>query len=370
MINGKAALFVMGVMLFAQISFAAEVNVGEGAVQVDDEGVSIGGGVITVTPGSVKMPGVEANIGAAGEPTSTESTTQTGSISGQVFSGDDFSGADLSGRDYSGVRFLGVNFSGSNLSGANFTGAVFQGVDFADADLSDAILVNVSIQGDDFSGATLTRVNFTGSRFQGADFSNSDLQDACFIRTRLTGNDFSDARMAGAVFTGSSRVGNDFGDIDLSVVVWEGPKICPHGAQIATTRSEVTEAAEITKALVVGENARVDLTVNFEFDSDQIKAQGHAQVLEIANALKSPELKGHRIMIEGHTDDVGKSDYNVDLSYRRAVTVMRALSEQYGIQTSRLQVNGFGETKPVATNESDEGRALNRRVTLVNMGAQ
>ncbi len=352
------------------VAFADEVDVGGGAVQVDEGGVSIGGGVIEVSPEGVKLPGVEVKTtpGSVEIDTGANTSGQARSMSGQVFSGDDFSDSDLSGRSFAGAKLIGVNFSRSNLRGADFTGASLHGVDFSNADLTDAIFVNVSIQGDDFSDATLMRVNFTDSRFQGADLSEANLQDACFIRTHLTGNDFNDASMAGVIFTGSHRLGNDFGDTDLSVVVWEGPSICPHGPQLVAARPEVTGAAMITKALVVGENAKVDLTVNFEFDSDQIQAQGHAQVLEIANALKSPELARHRIMIEGHTDNLGKDDYNLDLSYRRAVTVMRALSEQYGIQTSRLQVNGFGETKPIATNESDEGRALNRRVTLVNMG--
>ncbi|MDH3695418.1 MAG: pentapeptide repeat-containing protein [Gammaproteobacteria bacterium] len=360
----RTLILVAGVLLYTQISHAAEVNIGD-AVKVDEDGVSIGGGVIEVSPEAVKLPGVELNTG-----TTSDTTIQTGSLAGQVFNGDDFSDSDLSGRSFAGARLNGVNFSASILSGTDFTGAILQGVDFGDADLSDAIFVNVSIQGDDFSNANLTRIDFTDSRFQGADFSNANLQDACFIRTRLTGNDFSDAVMTGAIFTGSSRIGNDFGDADLSAIVWEGAKVCPHGEQLAAARPEITEAAVIAQALSIGENAKVDLTVNFEFDSDQIKAQGHAQILEIANALKSADLSGHRIMIEGHTDNVGKGDYNVDLSYRRAFTVMRALSEQYGVQSSQLQVNGFGETKPVASNETDEGRALNRRVTLVNMGEQ
>jgi len=360
---GRKLFLVVGVLLYTQISYAAEVNVGE-AVKVDESGVSISGGVIEDSPEGVKLPGVAINTGKTGD-----SSTQSGSMAGQVFNGDDFSDADLRRRSFVGTRLNGVDFSGSDLRGADFTNAVLQGVDFDNADLRDAIFVNVSIQGDDFSNANLLRVNFTDSRFQGAEFSRANLQYACFIRARLTSNDFRNANLAGTIFTGSSRIGNDFGDADLSVMVWEGAKVCPHGQQVAAARPEVTEAAVITQALAVGEHARVDLTVNFEFDSDQIEAQGHVQVLEIAHALKSTELSGHHMVIEGHTDEVGKSDYNVDLSYRRATTVMRALSEQYGIQSNRLQVNGFGETKPIASNESDEGRALNRRVTLVNMGA-
>ncbi len=58
----------------------------------------------------------------------------------------------------------------------------------------------------------------------------------------------------------------------------------------------------------------------------------------------------------------------MDLSYRRAITVMRALSENYGIASSRFEVKGFGEVQPVASNDTETGRGLNRRVTLVNLG--
>lgn len=330
------ALLAAVVMTLSTQSFATEVNVGSGAVKVDEEGVSIGGGVITVTPEGVNIPGVNVNTGAVG-----------GGRSGQVFTGADFSDSNLSGQSFVGVSFIGVDFSDSDLTNADFTGASFQGVDFSDADLTNA--------------------NFTESASQGSDFSDANLQGACFIRARLTGNDFSDATLTGTIFTGSNRIGDDFSGVNISTVIWDGPSACPHGQQ-ASARPEVTSAAAITEALTQGKDARVDLTVNFEFDSDKIRDKGHAQVLEIANALKSIALANQRIMIEGHTDGVGKENYNVDLSYRRAITVMRVLTEDYKLPSARFEVGGYGETQPVASNDTDNGRALNRRVTLVNLG--
>lgn len=362
--NRSLWLFPVILLALSMSSFANEVNVGGGAVKVDEGGVSIGGGVIEVTPGGIKVPGVNVNTGAKSK---WETGRRGQSAAGQIFNGSDFSDADLSGRDFSGGRFIGVDFSGANLSRANFTDADFQGVDFGDTNLTDAVFINSRFQGDDFSDANLARANFTSAHFQGADFSDANLQNTCFMRAHLIGNDFSSAVLSGAIFVDTSRIGNDFGNADLSEVVWKGPSAC-RSEQVAVARPEVTTAATITQALARGKDAQVDLTVNFEFDSDKIQAQGHVQVLEIANALKSAELTNQRVMIEGHTDSVGKDDYNFDLSYRRAVSVMRALVEQYGIDHSRLQVNGFGETRPVATNDTDEGRGLNRRVTLVNIG--
>lgn len=67
------------------------------------------------------------------------------------------------------------------------------------------------------------------------------------------------------------------------------------------------------------------------------------------------------IEIEGHTDDVGSDAANLTLSRNRAKSVMDYLVSK-GVNAGRMKSNGFGETKPIADNKSDEGRALNRRV--------
>jgi outer membrane protein OmpA-like peptidoglycan-associated protein len=67
----------------------------------------------------------------------------------------------------------------------------------------------------------------------------------------------------------------------------------------------------------------------------------------------------------GHTDNQGKPDYNLDLSRRRAASVLRELTSKNGIAADRLDSFGCGLYAPVASNESEEGRAKNRRVELV-----
>ena len=69
--------------------------------------------------------------------------------------------------------------------------------------------------------------------------------------------------------------------------------------------------------------------------------------------------------IGGHTDNVGGEAYNLDLSDQRAQGVMHSLVTQYGIAADRLTAKGFGATQPKATNDTVEGRSLNRRVELV-----
>ena len=84
---------------------------------------------------------------------------------------------------------------------------------------------------------------------------------------------------------------------------------------------------------------------------------------EIAKLLKaSPDLK---ILVVGHTDNQGEVKYNQDLSKRRAESVVKALTSEYGIAGGRLSAHGVGMLSPVASNDSDDGKAKNRRVELV-----
>ena len=73
-----------------------------------------------------------------------------------------------------------------------------------------------------------------------------------------------------------------------------------------------------------------------------------------------PQVK--RVAIEGHTDNKGKSDKNLDLSNRRAASVLKHLVTKEGIDGGRLESHGYGDTKPIADNKNEKGRALNRRV--------
>jgi OmpA-OmpF porin, OOP family len=72
-----------------------------------------------------------------------------------------------------------------------------------------------------------------------------------------------------------------------------------------------------------------------------------------------------KLYVVGHTDGRGKSDYNLDLSRRRAASVIRELTGKFSIAADRLESFGCGPYAPVASNDSDEGRARNRRVELV-----
>ncbi len=104
--------------------------------------------------------------------------------------------------------------------------------------------------------------------------------------------------------------------------------------------------------------------VLFDFDKSIIKPEGRPILDEVAVVMNSnPSM---RFAIEGHTDRVGSDAWNQGLSERRARAVMEYLVSA-GIRTGRLTSQGFGEGRPAATNETKEGRALNRRVELKPM---
>ena len=102
--------------------------------------------------------------------------------------------------------------------------------------------------------------------------------------------------------------------------------------------------------------------VNFEVNSDQLKAESFA-VLDEAIAALNGEFPDARIEVAGHTDSTGEDAYNQDLSQRRAQTVLDYLVGQ-GVRAERLSATGYGEAAPVAGNDTREGRAQNRRVEL------
>ncbi len=102
--------------------------------------------------------------------------------------------------------------------------------------------------------------------------------------------------------------------------------------------------------------------IYFDSDKADIKPESRPQLDEMTALLKgAPQLK---VFIVGHTDNQGKLDYNLSLSQRRAEAVVKALAQQ-GISAQRLLAKGVANLAPVASNASEDGRARNRRVELV-----
>lgn len=101
--------------------------------------------------------------------------------------------------------------------------------------------------------------------------------------------------------------------------------------------------------------------INFDFDSSVLKKESYSALDDAVKQLKTvPDMT---FAIEGHTDNVGEDAYNLNLSRARAKVVMNYFISK-GIPSSRLSSEGFGESKPIATNDTEEGKAKNRRVEI------
>ena len=98
----------------------------------------------------------------------------------------------------------------------------------------------------------------------------------------------------------------------------------------------------------------------FDFDKYEVKPQYFAIIAKVAEYMRShPEA---RIVLAGHTDNIGTRDYNMKLSHRRASAVRDYLVTKEGIDPGRITLNGFGFDDPITSNETAQGRAQNRRV--------
>lgn len=126
---------------------------------------------------------------------------------------------------------------------------------------------------------------------------------------------------------------------------------------------EVTaNAAMLSSELTASGHATVP-GIYFDTGKADVKPESDAALKEVAKLLQqNPALK---IYVVGHTDNVGTLPSNVSLSNQRASSVLKALTTQYNVAANRLQAYGNGPYAPVASNDSDDGRALNRRVELV-----
>jgi len=103
--------------------------------------------------------------------------------------------------------------------------------------------------------------------------------------------------------------------------------------------------------------------IYFEYDSATLQSESEPTLEVISQMLRQDHALA--MYIVGHTDMTGSLAYNRELSQRRAESVVNALVNTYGISSSRLQAMGVGPLCPIATNQSEEGRQLNRRVELV-----
>ena len=131
-----------------------------------------------------------------------------------------------------------------------------------------------------------------------------------------------------------------------------------------TTRSlSHTEREEI--AAIVKDKPKIDLEINFDYNSADISTKSLPSVQALGRALSNAELKGSTFVVAGHTDAAGGEAYNQELSERRAESIKRYLVDKYGITGTDLVTVGYGKSKLKDPNQPMA--ETNRRVQVVNM---
>ena len=130
--------------------------------------------------------------------------------------------------------------------------------------------------------------------------------------------------------------------------------------QKAKEIQQTVAGAEVTR---VGEGLVVTFASGllFDFDSDRLRAESKTNLDNLAKSLS--DFGDSKLLLVGHTDDVGTDTYNLDLSRRRAAAVADYLIS-HGVPAARIAASGRGESEPIAPNDSDADRQKNRRVEV------
>ena len=144
----------------------------------------------------------------------------------------------------------------------------------------------------------------------------------------------------------------------------------PYGAQLTlviverqTMQQDVVANAAALQSGLAQEGHVAVPGIFFDFSKSDVKPESQPALQEVTKLLKAnPSM---RVWVVGHTDNVGSPESNLTLSNARAAAVIRVLTQQMGIDPRRLAPHGAGPFAPVATNKTEEGRARNRRVELV-----
>jgi len=162
-------------------------------------------------------------------------------------------------------------------------------------------------------------------------------------------------------------VGLNFGGAAAPVAAEPAPEVCTDSDndgvcdnvdKCPDTPANTTVDADGCPA--VAEVVRVELDVKFDFDKAQVKEESYGDIKNLADFMNQyPQTS---TTVEGHTDSVGTDAYNQKLSERRANAVREVLVNQYGVGAERVGSVGYGESRPVADNATEAGRAVNRRV--------
>jgi outer membrane protein OmpA-like peptidoglycan-associated protein len=153
-----------------------------------------------------------------------------------------------------------------------------------------------------------------------------------------------------------------------------GPQADPavaaaEGRFVQTIRNRSTRSLSVNEreeiATIVKDKPKIDLEINFDYNSADISAKSLPSVQALGRALTNPDLKGATFIVAGYTDAAGGDAYNQDLSERRSDSIKRYLTDKYSIAGTDLVTVGYGKSK--LKDPSQPLADVNRRVQVVNM---
>jgi outer membrane protein OmpA-like peptidoglycan-associated protein len=148
-----------------------------------------------------------------------------------------------------------------------------------------------------------------------------------------------------------------------AIVYWlQGPG---QNASYLMSNLRLGVGAPDTRNKILKENKWVTHGILFDVNSDKIKPESYGSLKEIADLMK--EYTDLKVKIVGHTDADGKDADNLDLSKRRAASVKSSLGKDFGIDESRMETDGKGESEPIDKNDTPAGKANNRRVEFIKL---
>jgi OOP family OmpA-OmpF porin len=132
----------------------------------------------------------------------------------------------------------------------------------------------------------------------------------------------------------------------------------PAPAPVEEMKKAPEAASEVEQKIL--EKGRVTLKVEFDTAKTVVKPKYYKEIQGVAEVMKKyPDLK---IVIEGHTDNVGGKQYNLNLSQKRAEAIKAVMVKKFNVESARITPKGFGYSNPIASNATKEGKQRNRRV--------
>ncbi|MNJ96825.1 Outer membrane porin F precursor [compost metagenome] len=154
-----------------------------------------------------------------------------------------------------------------------------------------------------------------------------------------------------------------FGTISSSTLLYKAP-MKPGNVEVVVRDAQGQTSSVTIHVLPVPKPSKTVLLNNlhFIFNTDKLTKASQAELDKNLSSMSDVRVK--KIIVIGHTDSIGSDEYNQDLSQRRAEAVAKVLRQRLRLKTEQVEAIGYGESQPIATNETEQGRLSNRRVEL------